>query len=366
MNQLRRIEISGYKSIRDTRLELRPINLLIGANGAGKSNFISFFRLLNFMSTEALQELVGRAGGADSLLSYGSKETLQMQASLTFETPTGTTTYDMRLVHAEPDTLIFTDEHVTFHRSGYPEPQRVFLGSGQKESKLLDSENPTAKVVLLLLSRCRVYQFHDTSETAKLRKGSYIGDNRYLRHDAGNLAAFLYRLQQRQPEHYRRIVGVIRQLVPFFKDFELSPSQLNPNTILLNWNERDSDYLFGPHQLSDGTLRTMALVTLLLQPENELPDVILLDELELGLHPYAIGILAELLRSVSQQCRIIAATQSVALVDHLEPEDIVVVERKESNSVFSRLDSGDLKDWLEEYSLSELWEKNVIGGRPVV
>ncbi|MBM4049829.1 MAG: DUF2813 domain-containing protein [Planctomycetes bacterium] len=367
MDRLQRIEIEGFKSIRMMDLELRPLNVLIGANGAGKSNLVSYFRMLNYMSTGALQEFVGRAGGADSLLHFGAKRTPQMSATLNFETDTGTSTYHHRLVHAALDSLIFAEERTVFLRPGARSPQETILGSGHKESLLpsrAQQDDRTSRVFHHLLRGCQVFQFHDTSETAYIRGKRNIDDNRFLYDNAGNLAAVLYRLQQTKPEYYRRIVAAIQQIAPFFRDFDLAPDALNPKLILLNWRARDPEFLFGPHQLSDGTLRTMALFTLLLQPEEDLPRVILLDEPELGLHPSAIQLLGSLLRSVATHHQVIVATQSVAFVDQFDPGDVVVVELRENSSEFQRQDSEKLKDWLEQYSLGELWQKNVIGGRP--
>ena len=160
---------------------------------------------------------------------------------------------------------------------------------------------------------------------------------------------------------YQRIVNTVRLILPFFSDFVLQPRH---DHLLLNWRERNSDQVFSVSQASDGMLRVIALVTLLLQPERDLPDVLVLDEPELGLHPYAINIVGGLIRAVSTQVQVIVATQSTALVDCFDPEDIVVVEREGRTSTFRQIDVKSLEEWLEDYSLSELWEKNVLGGRP--
>ncbi|NTW44738.1 MAG: AAA family ATPase [Anaerolineaceae bacterium] len=206
-----------------------------------------------------------------------------------------------------------------------------------------------------------VYQFHNTSDNARIRQKWDVNDNRFLRDDGANLAPFLLRLREMQPKYYARIVETIRQIAPFFADFVLEPIG---NSVLLQWREKNTDIIFGPHQASDGTLRVMALVSLLLQPEQDLPLVVVLDEPELGLHPYAINILAGLLQSISTHTQIILATQSMTLIDYFEPNQIIVVDRPNRESLFRRLEEEPLKEWLEEYSLAELWEKNVLGGRP--
>ena len=364
-NKLTRIEIAGFKSIKDVKFDLHSMNVLIGANGSGKSNFVSFFKLLNSMIPNEMQTYVGAAGGASSLLYYGSDLTPQLQATLYFECKQRKNAYHMRLVHAAPDTLMFADESIYYLGKGYVKPKIEQLGAGHKETALPEfaaKGDVTARTVRYILNQCRVFQFHDTSENARIRKAGYIEDNRNLRLDGGNLAAFLYMLKETKADYYRSIVETVHQVAPFFGNFDLHPRMTDPQNIILNWYEQGSQYLFGPHQLSDGTLRAMALITLLLQPE--LPDIIILDEPELGLHPYALNILASLLRSASKSTQVILATQSALLVDQFEPEDVVVVKRQGPESAFQRLDSQALAEWLKEYSLSELWEKNVLGGVP--
>ncbi|WP_199249332.1 AAA family ATPase [[Phormidium] sp. ETS-05] len=208
---------------------------------------------------------------------------------------------------------------------------------------------------------CVVYQFHNNSDTASIRQKWNIEDNKYLREDAANLAPFLWRLQENESAYYKRIVDVLTLIVRFFSNFVL---ELDYDSIMLKWRENGSDLLFTANQASDGTLRVMALITLLLQPPGTLPEVLILDQPELGLHPYAINSICGLINLISHRCQVILATQSTVLVDGFEPEDILVVERKNRQSCFWRVDAADLQDWLDEYSLSELWNKNLIGGRP--
>ena len=364
---LKKIQIKGYKSIKNMELELAPINILIGANGTGKSNFISFFKLLRWMmqAPGQLQFFIGKSGGANSLLFDGISVTPQMEAELHFETDAGRNDYFFRLFHAALDTFIFAEEKYRFSRNTFNSlADWKSLDAGHKEAKLIDIANlgdSTAQTILRLMQRCVVHQFHNTSETARIRQRWDMEDNRYLKEDAANLAPFLLRLKETEPIYYQRIVETLTQIAPFFADFVLEPIN---NQVILQWRERNTDLVFSSHQASDGTLRTMALIALLLQPQNQLPDVLILDEPELGLHPYAINIIGGLINSVSIHSQVIVATQSTLLIDCFEPKDIIVVERKDRQSYFSRLDSSNLEDWLEEYSLSELWNKNVIGGRP--
>jgi len=361
MRSLERIEVQGFKSIQEMDLLLRNLNIMIGANGAGKTNFISVFELLNHLVEGNLQLYIGQSGGADRLLHYGRKATSEIVIRLHF----GANGYEARLAPSAGDALVFAHESCWFHDSDkYPQPFNVYLGSGHKETLLHDAavQSEVADYVLKDLRSWKVYHFHDTSDSAKIKATCDIEDNAALRPDASNLAAFLYWLREVQREYYGRIAKTIRLVAPFFNDFALQPSRLNRKKIQLEWSERDSDMYFDAHTLSDGTLRFICLATLLLQPT--LPSTVLIDEPELGLHPYAITLLASMLKSVAAQTQVIVSTQSASLVDQFSPRDIIVVDREGRQSKFNRLNTRRLKQWLQEYSLGELWEKNIIGGRP--
>ena len=370
MAMLRRVVLSGFKSIKAMDLELGPLNVLIGANGAGKSNLVSFFKMLNEMRSERLQEYVATCGRAHTLLFYGPGITTKLQARLLFEDGQGTDAYDFALSYTLDDALFLSDERISSTRTGSArDAGGISLGGGHFETQLAAEEHRGGLAAMLVrahLEQCRVYHFHDTSATARARQYGYVGDNRVLLADAGNLAAFLFRLQnQDEGRAYARIVRTIRMIPPFFHDFNLIPSGSATTQINLNWRDKDSDQTFGPHQLSDGTLRAISLVTLLLQPDAELPRLIVIDEPELGLHPYALNVIASLIQKASNHVQVLVSTQSSSLLDQFEPSDIIVANRQGKESVFTRLDQTSLESWLEQYSLGEVWEKNVIGGGPL-
>jgi predicted ATPase len=369
MQMLKRIRVVGWKSIKNQTIDLTPLTVVIGANGAGKSNLLSLFKLLNamFANTPGLRNYVGQSGYADSLLHYGIKETPVAEIEVTFVTDSGETTYFARWAAAAGGTLIFTEERVVFFRPGAPKPVVVDLGAGHAETNLLasaDDGNQISLVALQLLHSCRLFHFHDTSEQCASRQPCYVNANRFLYPDAGNAAAMLYLFRQQHPTAFRRITATVRQMVPDFDSFVLEPSKLNDKQLLLNWTHKGRPYEFGPHQLSDGSLRFIALATLLLQPEDKLPLFIALDEPELGLHPSALEILAGMAKAASSHCQLLFATQSSVFLDYFEPENVVVVNTKGAISEFQRLEAEKLKTWLEQYTLGEIWEKNVVGGGP--
>ena len=365
MSKLKRIKLEGFRSIKEMTLELRPLNVLIGANGAGKSNFIAFFKLVSELMGGRLQKHIGATGRSTANLHFGPKVTPQLEAEMLFEVENGTDTYRMRLFHAAGDSLIFAEEILSFQQKGYPSPKFVSLGAAHQETRIGDDaykDDPAAKTLRYLLNGCRVYHFHDTSPTSRVRQYCYVSDNRWLMPDAANLAAILHKLKSYKETVYHRIVRTIRQVAPFFEDFDLEPT--DSKDIILNWRHCESDLVFGPHQLSDGTLRAICLISLLSQPKEDLPILIVVDEPELGLHPYALNIIASLFRVASQHTQVLVSTQSSAFLDSFEPEDIVVVERNKEATTFDRPETEKLDAWLEDYSLGEIWEKNILGAGP--
>lgn len=343
--QIRTVTIEGHTSIQGAQVDLRPLNVLVGANGSGKSNFVRVLELLGRIVDRDLQFYVGLEGGASALL-HRPSGTSEMSITVQAEQHT----YLVTLMRTADDRLIFSRE-MTVAPDGGP------FSRGNLETHLHDM---AATYLVDLLRGCRVFHFHDTSRNAPVKHPHPTADNQMLRADAANLGAVLMRMRQNDEPAYRRIVGAIRQVAPFFRDFVLEPE--TTDQVRLRWRQVDSDTVFSAHQMSDGTLRFVCLATLLLQ--SSLPNLIALDEPELGLHPYAIVQLADMLRAAATTSQVVIATQSVTLMDQFSLDDLIVVEREAGASVFSRPDPDRLRDWLEEYSLGELWQKNLIGGRP--
>jgi len=359
--KLDRMVLKGWKSIREMNLELRDLNILIGANGSGKSNLVGAFGILNQIVEGRLQATVARSGGAATLLHHGPKHTRQIVFDLGF----GANGYRAYLEYAEGDRLFFEREEATFHdASKYARPFIEGLGSGTLESGLADvaTRRRVAAHVLRALRSWRVHHFHDTTSTASVKQKQPLGDNDVLRADASNLAPFLLKMRQVHPGAYQMVVAAIRLVAPFFQDFVLRPDPAKPDVIQLEWTEVGSDAYFNAHSLSDGTLRFICLATLLLQPVP--PALVLVDEPELGLHPFAITQLAAMLKTAATRTQVLVATQSVTLMNQFDPEDVIVVDRSDGQSTFRRIPPEEVESWMEDYALGEIWEKNVLGGRP--
>jgi predicted ATPase len=366
MNQplsLSKVTIQGYKSIKNlSALDLKPLNVLVGANGSGKSNFISFFSMLNHMIAGRLQQYVTKGGQASSFLYQGQKKTPSIKAEFNF----GDEAYSLELEATVKGELMYAREDILHCIDGM-EPFRLSIRGGYLESSLPnlpanDDLQRIAKYMVQAIGSWKVYHFHDTSSAAPVKQRGEIQDNQYFRSDAANLAPFLFRLKLEYPHHYTTILDAVKLVAPFIHDFKLEPVTGNPTIINLEWTTVNSDFPFRIDQLSDGTLRFICLATLLLQPNT--PATIIIDEPELGLHPYAISILSGLLKKASSRAQVIIATQSVTLIDTFNLEDLIIVERRNGESFFEHLNPEVLKAWLNDYSLGQLWEKSVLGGRP--
>lgn len=359
-SQISKLTIRGFKSIKELhRFELRPMNVLIGPNGTGKSNFVSFFRMLYAMVDRRLRSyILGNEISADRILSYGVKRTQSFYSMIEF----GSNAYEFNLKPTQDGLLYFDHECVGL--CAYDFSEITALGGNMIESNLKDNGNTIAGCVYESISNWRIYHFHDTSLTAGVKYKCSLLDCQYLRIDASNLAAYLYFLKFNKKEQYRQIVRMVQLALPYFDDFVLEPiiSHDGEQNIILAWRQKDSDYVFWPSQLSDGSLRFICLVTALLQDCP--PATIIVDEPELGLHPLAISLLGNLLKSAATRMQVIVSTQSVPLLNEFSLDDIIVVERENGESKFKRLVEADFTDWLQDYTIGELWEKNVLGGRP--
>jgi predicted ATPase len=311
------------------------------------------------MYEQQLQVFIQKQGGPDALLHFGRQTTAKLHAEFYFDN----NGYKFDLVPTNDNRLIFENEVSWFSGVRYPGSKSATLGTGHSESKLKDAQDAYSPYVKSSVSNWRVYHFHDTSENAKVKQPQASNLNLRLLPDAGNLAPYLRMLKSKYPKEYQRIVDAIRLVAPFFDDFVHRPD--DTEFMALEWTQKGKpDIPFRAHMLSDGTLRFICLATLLLQPTLLLPSTILIDEPELGLHPYAITILAEIFKQVAEYRQLIVSTQSVELINELSPEDIIVVDQEDSSSTFKRFTHEELAGWLEQYSMGELWKSNALGGRP--
>jgi predicted ATPase len=349
---MEKIEIVGYKSIRNASISLMPINILIGGNGSGKSNFISFFEFLYNLHEQKLQNHIALQGGIDRFLHQGENISEYISAKLSFPT----NEYDFELTKSA-ESFLFTKELLVYEGWG------VNISNNQKEARVKTSDELRAKYIRNYLQDLKKYHFHDTGMNSPFNKMSNVENDRYFLYEKGeNLAAFLWQIKTKHSNSYQIIVKTIQSIAPYFSDFYLEP---NDNGFLkLQWQDKYSAMIYGASNFSDGTIRFIALTTLFLQPN--LPRTIIIDEPELGLHPTAIAKLTGMIKSAAAKgSQVIIATQSVELVNGFEPEDIITVDQRNGESAYNRLNNNDLEIWLQDYTIGDLWQRNIIqGGQP--
>ena len=368
------VRIRGFRSLADVELSnLRSANVLIGPNGSGKSNFIRFFEMMSWMLRfRQLGEFVQLHGGADDQLYRGNSITPRMAGELALRTDKGRNDYRFTLAWAHPDRFIVTEEAYRFNASEYPtDAPWQYAPSGGREAGIVElaqagpspGVNPTtARVIVHLLKNCHVFQFHNTSGNSNFKKLGDVEENNYLRTDGGNLAAVLHRLEEEDVKRFELISEHIRRVLPVFDRFQLDESN---KKVSLRWKAAGTDKTFGAHLTSDGSLRFFALVTLLNLPLEMLPNVLLLDEPELGLHPAAIALVGSMIKSLAVDRQVIVATQSPLLVDVFDHDEIIVLDLQDGRTTLSRPDAEGYRRWLDKgFMPGEIWQKNLIGGRP--
>lgn len=369
MARLEKLSVKGFTSIRSLEdFPLADSNILIGANGSGKSNFLELFKFIRAFAKLPLPNLnhadvksyVLDAGTATDLLYKGKDSAQHIDITLHF----GEFGYRFSLVPTQDDLLRIESERIQDSSDG---PWRSLHSEDGFTPALLEekekSKTYSEEAIFESIKNWQIYHFHDTGRLSPPKRTQDVFDTSYLRFDGSNIASYLLFLRNHPnfASSYRDIVSAVRLVAPFFEDFILKP--FSDDKVRLLWKQKGTDSPMKPQALSDGTLRFICLATVLLQPKH--PDTILIDEPELGLHPYAITILAELMKARSKDTQLIIATQSAELISQFEPEDVIICDRKEGQSTFSRLQTEPLSTWLSSYSLGDLWKKQVLSGGPV-
>jgi predicted ATPase len=371
---LKNLTIRGFKSIQElNEFHLGNLNVIIGANGSGKSNLILTFRMLMEMTKKHFTQFIKKRGGADNFLFNGPQITDKIYMEFEFDSGSykskGSNFYRFELIPTMDNTFLINEEKKYLEETNWQS-----YGTPSQESRLADNSNESGQIysdfqgvgyyVYNSISKWIVYHFHDTSPSSPMRRLGEWQDFHKLRGNAANIAPFLLNLKNNYPGSYEKIVETVRLVIPFFDNFRLDVQRLGEaEQVRLGWQQKGSDFPMQPYHLSDGSIRFICLATALLQPEP--PSMIIIDEPELGLHPEAIVVLAELIQVASRQTQVVIATQSPALIDQFSIKDIIVAKRKNGASTFERLQEEQFSQWLENYSTGELWTKNVISGGPV-
>lgn len=354
------ISVKGYKSFKDITVPLNTINILIGANGAGKSNFLSLFELVGNAYEGFLARTVAQSGGVDKLLHLGRKVTDR----ISIEVKEDKNSYVLNLMESD-GRLIVENEKLGYSSNSDNNYTYQIISNFKPEIALKDYHGAgRGDYIKKYMSQIKKFHFHDTGRTSPFTGESNIVNDSYLLYSKGeNLAAFLYGIMTKYPIVYKRIVNVIQSVAPFFHDFYLIPNE--SGGVRLQWKDKFSEMIYGPNELSDGTIRFIALTILFMQPH--LPKVIVIDEPELGLHPVAIEKLAGLIKiAANRGTQVIAATQNAELISNFRPEDILTVDQQDGQSHIHRLNADELSLWLNDYTLGDLWKQRIIRGGQLI
>jgi len=369
------IKIANFKSIYRADVQLNNLNILIGQNGAGKSNFISFFKFLERLSEQQLAQYIFQSGGINSFLHKGFEESQEIRFNLELNSgnPNYLNIYEVKIISDGENYIIDSEEFGYWEKHSYDSPFLNSTHTQSKEARLKTTanskyfKNKISQYIYNYLKKLKLFHFHDTSDNAAIKLPQPIDDAYFFKNEGQNLAPYLAFIKSFDYDLYLKIAETIRLVFPSFHDFVLEESPYAKGKIVLRWTEKSSENIYSVKQMSDGTLRFICLVVLLSDtiPNGNQPKTIILDEPELGLHPFAIHILAELIQKTALNRQIIIATQSVNLINHFTPEDLLVVERNEKDqTTFKRVAEENFNSWLEDYTLGQLWENNFFGGRP--
>ncbi len=365
------LSVAGFRNLKQvSEVAMPDLAVLIGGNGVGKSTVIRFVDFLKQMQQGRLQRYVMENGGGDDQLFMGSNQTSSITAQLKFDLGNGSfAEYVFELGYRSVGDGLCV-EREGWRRAGETDKEANlwnFVSDGDrgtgKESALAIQSDETARLIHRFLADMAVYQFHNTSVNAAINKYWDVTDCYRLRSDGGNLASVLLDLKKNDPRRYSIIVRQIQRFVPTLEDFELNPVEAS-GKVMLKWRSRFSDKTFGAHLTSDGSLRLFCLITLLSLPEERLPSVICIDEPELGLHPSAVELVAEMVKIVARKRQVILATQSPYLVDCFELENVIIAESRGGATSLKNLPRSEYQRWLDaDFQLSDIWLSRSVGSK---
>ena len=348
------ISIKNYKSIKGLiKFPLHNINILIGANGSGKSNFLSFFEFVK-KENDYKSYFDFDNDRADDILFLGRRNSEFLSGAVALSDQSFTGKGGKKFI-AEDNRSLTCDAYVNMDLvSNFENEENYFeYAEGIDLAWEQVSDNTTQ------------YHFHDTSKWSPILVDCMLNNNDMLLPNGKNIMPFVYRIYRENKQSYSMIVNAIRSCVDDFHDFYIRKNINSDDMVRLEWqHKRDLGEPKHGKLLSDGSLRIICLIVLLLQPIEWVPKLVIIDEPELGMNPKALSLIAELIKQISPQKQFIIATQSPELINLFNHEDIIVCDKNEdSSSSFTRLDAEKLQSWLDDYTVADLWQMNIIGGQ---
>ena len=366
MSQFESIHIQGFRRLVDVKLALRPLMVMIGANGCGKTSLLEAWRLLAKSADGKLSDTISSLGGFGELLtrprSAGDETTgLSIAVRLKEQSESRGKLFDddeesfsIRLARVGYGFRIDQELPITESVSGTP--AEIFSRTLGTETQLSGAKGDKERILRETLASAGFFRPFDLAD---LRRPQSVQPELLPGEHGEALVACLYSLRETDRDRFEIVEDWLHAAFPDFERLEFPP--VAAGMLALAWKDRQFTQPIYTHQLSEGTLRFLWLTALL--SSRHLPAVTLIDEPEVSLHPQLLMLLVEMMREASKRTQIIVATQSESLVRFLNPEEILVADLEEGATKFTWGDDLDIDHWLKDFSLNELWTMGVLGGR---
>ena len=383
MNSFERITIEGYRRLFNVQVDMRdrPLTVMIGANGVGKTSLLEIFSLLAASANAQLANKISELGGLPDIITRDRTNSITISLSMsvpgyapldyqlevalkgfTYEIALETLTENNPLV-LEPfkhidsrglDVKYFNTEDGVLLRPNWDHnPLETSLAQVPKMYQ--EPENLRKR-----LASCTFYGALNVAPKSPVRLPQSMRPTSLPGANGEDLVSCLYYLRETDPERFEIIEDTLTAAFPDFERLGFPP--VAAGTITMTWKDKNFSKPIYMHQLSEGTLRFIWLITLLQSPG--LTAVTLIDEPEVSLHPELLRLLADMMREASQKTQLIVATHSDRLIRFLNPEEVLVCDAEDGLTTMRWGDSFNLEHWLEEYSLDQVWAMNLMGGRP--
>lgn len=402
---LLRLRIQNYRSLKDVNVRLQAVNVLVGANGSGKSNLLDVVSFLGDSARMDVQPALQKRGGFRRVTFRGNRRpmpiTIEVEAAVTKNSNRNATDhYLLRLSRLrarsgrEEFDVLAREEDFVFKRTAGPGRRITLHGedlmvyTGDEETRSISLSESTLALATLpklgpeqggeqvsavanLFASFRV--FDPTVELARApspvldESDSPLSHGQRLADDASNLAAYLMVMSSKDPDRFEALSEDARRFIPGLQEIRFIPVGEAGRATYVALKERSLYQLTPLADASFGSVRALALLALLYDPNP--PKMTCIEEIDHGLHPYLLDRLVELIRSASKRTQFLIATHSPSLVNRLEPEELIVCERQEDgSSSIPAIPSVTVREMelaaSGELGLGELWFSGALGGVP--
>lgn len=382
MNRIETISIKGFRRLQNIELEMRNLTVMIGANGSGKTSFLDVMSVLAASASGNLQNILQLKGGLNEILTRGKAQELEIAVSMqilerqslnySLNLSTKGLSYQIREENLTQQIDLNASEPFKYIESRgldikyYSQDDRRLLRPNWDHNPLETSLSQVPKMyrepenLRKTLASCTYYGALDVSEKSPIRLPQTMRPAKLPGASGEDLVSCLYDLRESDRDRFEWVENILSAAFPDFKQLNFPP--VAAGTLSMTWTDQNFSQPIYVHELSEGTLRFLWLVTLL-QSQN-LTTITLLDEPEVSLHPELLRHLVYLMREASKHTQLIVATHSDRLIGFLEPHEVLICDIEEGEAKMTWADALNLNKWLEDYSLDQVWAMNIMGGRP--